>query len=265
MRSATSGIARPVAIFQHDRDVGPGYFETWLRERELPYALIRIDRGEPVPADPREFSGLCFMGGPMSVNDPLPWIEPACALIRAADAAGVPVIGHCLGGQLLAKALGVPVTRSAVKEIGWGALRVTDAQLAAAWLGVESLAGVEFFQWHGDAFELPPGARNFLASEFCEYQAYVIDRGGYAHLGMQFHCEMTPALVNSWVADESWIVEIEEERRATGGPAVQDAAEMLRDVHARTTRMNALAARLYDRWSRGLATAPRRRPLSGAR
>ncbi|MFZ5541084.1 MAG: type 1 glutamine amidotransferase [Pseudomonadota bacterium] len=253
-----NGGARPVAIFQHDRDVGPGYFETWLRERALPYALIRIDRGDPVPADPREFAGLCFMGGPMSVNDPLPWIEPVCALIRAADTAGVPVIGHCLGGQLLAKALGARVTRSAFKEIGWGALRVTDTRTAAEWLGIESLEGVEFFQWHGDAFELPPGARNFLASEFCGHQAFVVDRGGFAHLGMQFHCEMTPALVRSWLADETWIAEVEHERRTNGGPAVQDAAAMLRDVHARTARMNALAARLYDRWSKGLATTPRR-------
>ncbi|MFN3564908.1 MAG: type 1 glutamine amidotransferase [Burkholderiaceae bacterium] len=253
-----NGGARPVAIFQHDRDVGPGYFEIWLRGRGLPYALIRIDRGDPVPADPREFAGLCFMGGPMSVNDPLPWIEPVCALIRAADAAAVPVIGHCLGGQLLARAFDARVTRSPVKEIGWGALRVTDARLAAEWLGVESLEGVEFFQWHGDAFELPPGARNFVASEFCVHQAYVIDRGGFAHLGMQFHCEMTPTLVRAWLADETWRAEVDEERRATGGPAVQDAAEMLRNLRARTTRMNSLAARLYERWSQGLATAPRR-------
>lgn len=254
----TGRVARPVAIFQHDRDVGPGYFATWLAARGLPSVPIRIDRGEPVPTDPREFSGLCLLGGPMSVNDPLPWIEPVCALIRAADAAAVPVIGHCLGGQLLAKAFGARVVRNAVKEIGWGALRVTDAQLAAEWLGVDSTADVEFFHWHGDAFEPPPGARSFLASPFCAHQACVIDRGGYAHLAMQFHCEMTPALVASWVGDESSAVEIEEARRASGAAAVQDPAEMLRDVHARTARMNALAARLYERWSRGLVRLARR-------
>jgi GMP synthase-like glutamine amidotransferase len=247
------GKARPVAVLQHDADVGPGFFETWLHGRELPFELIRVDRGDAVPTDPAHFAGLCFMGGPMSVNDPLPWIDAACELIRSADAAGVPVIGHCLGGQLLAKALGVRVTRSPVKEIGWGALRVTDRALAAEWIGQESLDGAEFFQWHGDSFELPPGARNFLASEFCERQAYVIDRGTYAHLGMQFHCEMTPALVRAWIDDENWIVEVEEERRANGGPAVQDAREMMHEVHVRTRRMNALAARLYDRWSKGLA------------
>ena len=93
-----------------------------------------------MPAAVDGFSGLCFMGGPMSVNDPLPWIEPVCALIREAAARNVPVIGHCLGGQLMSKALGGMITRNPVKELGWG--EVDDG----AELGLGDPADVDFMQ-----------------------------------------------------------------------------------------------------------------------
>ena len=97
---------KPVAIFRHVATEGPGYFATYLSRHEIPWRVLKIDEGEPVPGDPREFSGLVFMGGPMSVNDGLPWIAPTLRLIHAAVDAGIPVLGHCLGGQLIAKALG---------------------------------------------------------------------------------------------------------------------------------------------------------------
>lgn len=242
----------PIAVFQHAADVAPGYFVEWLQASGLPLRILHPYLGEAVPDDPRAFSGLCFMGGPMSVNDPLPWLEDELRLIRAADRAGVPVIGHCLGGQLLAKALGAPVARHPVKEIGWGEVTVTDAALAARWLGADVPPSFEVFQWHGESFALPPGAHNFLASEHCRNQAFAIEREGYAHLGMQFHCEMTPALIRAWLQDPTWREEIEEERRATGGPGVQEAERMLERVEERCARMNARAARIYERWSEGL-------------
>lgn len=244
---------RPVAIFQHAVDVEAGYFRTWLDAQGIPAQVFEPYRDEPVPEDPRAFSGVCLMGGPMSVNDPLPWIDAELRLIRAADAARVPLIGHCLGGQLIAKAFGAPVTRHAVKEIGWGEVRVTDQALAARWFGDPEVHTLEMFQWHGDTFALPPEAKNFLASAYCERQAYAIERDGLAHLGMQFHCEMTPPLIRAWTDDPVWLEEVEAERRQTGGRGVQDAEQMLDRVEARCARMNALAARLYSRWAEGLA------------
>src|SRR3954451_9777456 len=91
---------KPVAIFRHAGTEGPGYFATYLDEHRIPWRLVKVDAGEEIPADPREYSGLAFMGGPMSVNDPLPWIPRVLALINGAVAADVPVLGHCLGGQL---------------------------------------------------------------------------------------------------------------------------------------------------------------------
>jgi GMP synthase-like glutamine amidotransferase len=243
---------RRVAIFQHAVDVEPGYFQDWLDTRAIAWEKFEPYRGQRVPDDPRAFSGICLMGGPMSVNDPLPWIDDELRLVRAADDARVPVIGHCLGGQLLAKAFGAPVTRHAIKEIGWGEVQITDAVVAARWLDDPALQSVEMFQWHGDTFALPPQAKNFLASSLCARQAYVIERDGYAHLGMQFHCEMTPRLIRAWTDDPTWLEEVTIERRVNGGPGVQNAEEMLDRAEERCAAMNQLAARLYSRWSDGL-------------
>jgi GMP synthase-like glutamine amidotransferase len=243
---------RPVAILQHAVDVEPGYFQDWLDSQAISSTKFAPFSGDPVPSDPRDFSGICLMGGPMSANDPLPWLEDELRLVRAADAASVPVIGHCLGGQLLAKAFGAQVTRHVVKEIGWGEVSVTDPTLAARWLGDAALQAFEMFQWHGDTFALPPQAKNFLASSLCARQAYVIERAGYAHLGMQFHCEMTPDLIRAWTGDATWLEEVEAERRDTGGPGVQDAEQMLDHVEERCAAMNRRAAQLYARWSEGL-------------
>ncbi|MDH4293209.1 MAG: type 1 glutamine amidotransferase, partial [Betaproteobacteria bacterium] len=100
---------KPVAIFRHAPVEGPAYFATYLENRNIPFEVIGIDVGASVPANAAGYAGLCFMGGPMSVNDSLPWIPQVLALIRDAVARDVPVIGHCLGGQLMARALGAAV------------------------------------------------------------------------------------------------------------------------------------------------------------
>lgn len=245
---------RPVLIVQHEADVAPGRFALWLAARGLPYETLRIDAGDAVPGSAQPYAGLCFMGGSMSVNDPLPWIAEELALIRDADARGIPVIGHCLGGQLLAKALGAEVRHHRLKEIGWGRVRPTDEALARDWLG-ESAGEIEVFQWHGDAFELPLGARQLCSNEWCAHQAFVVPRVACAHLGMQFHIEMTPELVRLWSGKPSGRDEIETERRVTGGLAVQSPAEQCDDLELRCARMGKVAERLYDRWAQGLRLA----------
>lgn len=242
---------KPIAIFQPDPEAPPAFFQTWLTKHGLSSELFRIDRGQAVPASAAGYSGLCFMGGGMSVNDPLPWINEACALIRDADARAVPVVGHCLGGQLLARALGGSVRRNPVKELGWHRLQVTDSEVAESWLGSIAVADIEWFQWHGDTFDPPPGARNFLSSGLCARQAFVIERAGFAHLGMQFHCEMTAELVSEWVGADGQD-EIDIERRTTGGPGVQSPQDIRRDAGRRVAALQSAAAHLYSRWSRGL-------------
>src|SRR5947199_2495317 len=124
---------KPVGIFKYAATEGPGYFATYLDRNRVPWQVIAIDAGAPVPGDPRAYSGLAFMGGPMSVNDDLPWIAPMLDLIRSAVDADVPLLGDCLGGQLISKAMGGVVSRNPVKEIGWGDVDVADTADARRW------------------------------------------------------------------------------------------------------------------------------------
>ena len=233
---------KPIAIFRHSITEGPGYFATVLDAESIPWREIKVDQGEPIPADPSEFSGLVFMGGPMSVNDPLDWIGLVLELIRAAVSREVPVLGHCLGGQLMAKALGGVVGRNPVKEIGWGRVLVADNSQAKHWFG--DLREFESFHWHGETFSIPPGAQNIASSQYCAHQAFAI--GG--HLAMQCHVEMTPQLIHAWCDD--WHKEVVS--LSSRVPSVQPPDEIVRDLDARATRLNGVARTLYDRWLLGV-------------
>ena len=233
---------KPVAIFRHAPTEGPGYFATYLDRHAVPWRVVKVDEGEAVPANPLDFSGLVFMGGPMSVNDNLPWIAPALELVRAAVDAGVPVLGHCLGGQLIAKALGGAVTRNPVKEIGWGPVEVAQNGVAGEWFG--GLRSFTSFHWHGETFSIPPGATRILSSLHCENQAFALG----PHLGMQCHVEMTPDLIRAWCGD--WGKEVES--LAKRMPSVQTPAEMTDTVEEKARTLNAIADRVYDRWTAGL-------------
>ena len=125
---------QPILIFRHAPHEGPGYLADYLDRRGLPHRLIRIDQGDPVPTSLDGIPGLVFMGGPMSVNDPLSWIPKVLNLIRQAVAADLPVLGHCLGGQLISKALGGVITKNPVKEIGWMPEQEINTTAARDWL-----------------------------------------------------------------------------------------------------------------------------------
>jgi GMP synthase-like glutamine amidotransferase len=136
-----------------------------------------------------------------------------------------------------------------MKEIGWSEVEVDNAELAREWIGNEP--AFELFQWHGDTFDLPAGARRFLTSRLCANQAFVVDREHHAHLGMQFHVEMTPQLVNAWVTDPRGAHEIDEAFQRQGGSGVQRVEEIVLNVDERAQRMSRLADRIYQRWLRG--------------
>jgi len=241
---------KPIAIIEHEADVSAGRFAEFVAARGLPSKVIRIHARDRVPSSASAYAGICSLGGSMSVNDPLPWIAEELALMRDADARGVPLIGHCLGGQLIACAFGARVKRAPVKEIGWGRVEIDDRALAIEWLGTDAAPG-ELFQWHEDAFELPAGAHRVLTSPLCDNQMFVMQRSDCVHLAMQFHVEMTPALIRTWLADPGAGRDLEQERRARN-PGVQAPDEILTDLERRTDAMGLVAARLYERWALGL-------------
>ncbi len=232
---------KPVAIFRHARTEGPGYLAEFLDARHIPWQLIRIDAGDAVPDSIIGFSGLVFMGGPMSVNDDLPWIAPIMALIQCAVAEDIPVLGHCLGGQLMAKALGGTVSRNPVKEIGWGLVTVAEHDEAHVWFGeTRQFRG---FHWHGETFSIPARATCVLSSAYCENQAFALGK----HLGFQCHIEMTDPMVHEWCE-----VGGDEIASALGSPGVQSPEAILESLHERLAALNTVAARVYSRWVDGL-------------
>ena len=232
---------KPVAIFRHALTEGPGYFATFLSHHGIPWLLVKVDQGQPLPQQVGDYSGLVFMGGPMSANDDLPWIPRELALIRQADELEIPVLGHCLGGQLMAKALGGEVSKNPVKEIGWGVVNVEDNPAAKKWLE-DSPKSFLSFHWHGETFTLPPGAERILSSPWCENQAFAL--GG--HLGLQCHVEMTSELIKNWC--ETGAREI----AANLGPSVQTAQAIQADLENRLPRLHRIADKLYSRWVKGV-------------
>lgn len=234
---------KPVAIMRFAPAEGPGYFATYLSAHGIDWHVVKIDAGEAVPADASGMSGLALMGGPMSVNDDLPWIEPMLGLVRAAAAGGVPVIGHCLGGQLMARAFGGVVVRGAVKEIGWGPVEVLEHAEAAKWFGSDVREFLSF-HWHGETFSIPPGAVRLASSVHCENQAFAIG----AHLAMQCHVEMTPDLIRAWCRD--WAREVA--ALASRMPSVQSPEEMTVDIDRKVDVLHRIADRIYGRWVCGL-------------
>jgi GMP synthase-like glutamine amidotransferase len=230
---------KPVAVFRYSDTEGPGHFATFLDANRIAWKLVKLDEGEPVPASSAPFAGLAFMGGPMSANDDLPWTRPVLELMRDAVARKVPVIGHCLGGQMLAKALGAEVKANPVKEIGWNPVRVEDTPLARKWFG-DDLREFTTFQWHGETFSIPPGAERILTGEHCPNQAYVADD---RHLGLQCHVEMTPEMIASWLASGRREIEAN-----LASPAVQPAEDIRREMPRRLPDLSRNAERLYRHW-----------------
>ena len=237
---------KPVVVVQFTASEGPGYLAEFLSCHDIPYQVVRIDLGDALPATMDDCSGMAMMGGPMSVNDTLPWIPHLLTLVRQAVQSRVPVIGHCLGGQMLAKAMGGGVTDHDHAEIGWVDGYPLDVPQALEWLGSQSR--IELFQWHYQTFSIPPGATHILRSDYCANQAYVLDG---LHIGFQCHIEMQASMVREWC-------ELSPDELKGGSqadplqPVVQSATEILHELDMHIFGLNRLAEHVYGRWIKGL-------------
>lgn len=188
-------VRMKIAIFQHVVSEPAGYFETVFFEQEIPFEYVRLYETNEIPDGAKNATHLLFMGGPMSVNDEreLPWLVEEKALIRDAVKKDRPVLGICLGAQLIASAFGARVYPYR-QETGWCTLtRTPDAS------GIFSRFPPQFsvFQLHGETFDLPPGARLLCTGETIHHQAFAYKTA----LGLQFHLELTDTIIREWVKD----------------------------------------------------------------
>ena len=227
---------KPIAIIRHGSYNGPELFAEVLAEKQVPMQLIKVDEGDAIPANPAQYSGIVLMGGAMSANDDLPWLHQEIALVKSALARNVPVLGHCLGGQILAKALGARVVPSPAAEVGFIPLEVVSPQ-ARQWVG--DAQQIAFMQWHTESFELPETAELLLSSRSCPNQAFSV---GDLHIGMQFHCEARIGMVEEWMRDSR------EQVIAFDVPSAHHPDRVLEDARMLLPRAQDVARRLYDRW-----------------
>lgn len=227
-----------VLIRQNLTPDGPGYLGRWLIEHGVPFDVFNTAAGADYPARIDGYGALALLGGEMSANDDLPSLRQAERLIVQAIDADIPVIGHCLGGQLMARALGAPVQASPAPEIGWQSLRVADTPLARGWFGDAGTLTV--YHWHHESFSLPRGAELLASSEACPNQAFALGR----HLAMQFHVELDASKLAVWSAsvDPGFV------RMQRGYATVQSGATMRAQAVTALPAQQRLADRLYRHW-----------------
>lgn len=177
-------MQKRILTLEHFRADGPGEILGWVARRGHALQRVYWDEGQKPPAhDGYDF--LIVMGGPMNIyeHDAHPWLIEEKQFLREAIAAGKPVLGICLGAQLLADVLGGKVTRNREKEIGWWPVQFTTRVGPLA----EFPENLTVFHWHGDTFSIPPGAVPLATSEGCENQAFL---KGDRLVGLQFHIEV---------------------------------------------------------------------------
>jgi GMP synthase (glutamine-hydrolysing) len=190
-----------IVVFQHDPFENLGFFADILEQQKANYRVVRLFHGEMPAEDWEQSRALIILGGPMSADEEIdyPFLRWEKTIIRAAIVEGVPILGICLGAQLIARALGTSVFHGRVKEIGWSPISLT------AHGQVDSLLGylpenATVFQWHGDGFDLPSGALCLASSAHYENQAFRLGRNVY---GLQFHLEVTPRMIQRWIDERS--------------------------------------------------------------
>jgi GMP synthase-like glutamine amidotransferase len=220
-----------VLIFRHVPFEDAGLIAPVLEESGVGFDYADLYRdGAPLP-DTTAYDGLIFMGGPMSANDPLPYLDREKDFIAQAAVRGQPLLGVCLGSQLIARSLGASVGRNPEKEIGWFDIHFTEAAAGDALFG--GLAGPEnVFHWHGETWDLPPGAVRLAGSKACPNQAFRAGRNIY---GLQFHLEVTPAMIANWLVQEQNCGDVRELRAPI-------------DPYGNSLRLEELSKVVFARW-----------------
>jgi len=227
---------KPIRIFRHINCSTPGYLCAFLSGRDVPFEVACIGEGTTVPDSLNDVSGLIFMGGPGDVNSPLAWMREEEALIRRAADHGTPVLGVCLGAQMISKAMGGSVSSDYRLEVGWHKLRSVAGTHGQSWFKYLP-PEFEAFQWHAHDFTLPPGATPLLTSECTPNQAFSMGN----MLAMQFHLEISAETVRSLTREFATDLE-------TPSDCVQQADELLCKIDERIEKLHSIANLIYSDW-----------------
>jgi len=229
---------KPVLILQHQTPERPAYLAHWLQQHNICYETRNAGKGQEFPNSIEPYSALAVMGGGMSANDPLLSNRQAEILILQAIRQDRPVIGHCLGGQLMTRALGGYVGPSIQPEIGWQSIDYVDDPLVSHWFGQDPTPTVA--HWHYEAFSVPQGAVKLASSLACANQAWALG----LHLAMQFHIEIDADKAREWVDDNDpkW------NEAQTKYSTVQTRETILQGIEPYLARHQATANHIYRTW-----------------
>jgi len=231
------GKVKDVWVLQHTSCETLGSIEAALKSRQIGFGYVRTHAAEPVPAEMAGHAGLIVMGGPMGVYEQVeyPFLRDEMRLIESALAIGAPILGICLGSQLLAAALGAEVKKGEKKELGWHPVSLSPAAAQD-----RLFAGVrpEFspFHWHGDVFALPAQAVSLAASQHTLCQAFRYGKNAY---GILFHLEVTREQTAQMLSDFA------EELRDAGG----DAAEIAEQTQRQLPDVQEIGREVFGRWA----------------
>ena len=190
-----------VLVFQHDPFEDLGFFSEVLEKQGSDYRVVRLFHGEMPTEEWEKVAALIVLGGPMNVDEEknFPFLRWEKRIIRAAIDDAVPVLGICLGAQLIASTLGTVISHGPVKEIGWNPISITPHGQVDSLLGYLPESAT-VFQWHSDGFELPRGAIRLASSAHYSTQAFRLGKTIY---GLQFHLEVTPRMIERWLDERS--------------------------------------------------------------
>jgi GMP synthase (glutamine-hydrolysing) len=231
---------KPILALRHVPHEGLGLLTGAFTERGLAHEVLDMPGHQLRSFDPANWAGLVVLGGPMNVDEVgrYPFLADEARWIEQSVAVGLPVLGICLGAQLLAKASGARVYPNAIKEIGWYRVDWTgDAAVDSLFAGCRASSDV--FQWHGDTFDLPQNATLLATSTHCRNQAFRVGKSAY---GLQFHIEVTAPIIAEWLEEPGNCGEL-------AGLDYIDPQAILAATLARLPAMTELGRTVLGRWA----------------